>query len=59
MPDICKCKGDGCPIRDNCFRFTSLPSIRQSYFVEIPWDGEKCIDFYENYNLIKKDKMVK
>jgi hypothetical protein len=31
MPDLAMCKGGGCPMRDNCYRFTATPSGRQSY----------------------------
>lgn len=39
MPDICMCKGVGCPLRNACYRFTAEPSeYRQSYFTEEPFN---------------------
>jgi hypothetical protein len=33
MPDITKCEGINCPIKEKCYRFTSKASeFRQSYF---------------------------
>jgi hypothetical protein len=35
--DITKCTGEGCPVKEFCFRFTAPDSeYRQSYFVEPP-----------------------
>lgn len=35
--DITKCSGEGCPIKERCFRFTSeTEPLYQSYFTEIP-----------------------
>jgi hypothetical protein len=37
MSDITKCKGNGCPIKNHCHRFTSKEhSHRQSYFTSTP-----------------------
>lgn len=36
MPDITMCNGHNCPIRVNCYRYTAIPSDRQSYFLETP-----------------------
>jgi len=33
-PDITMCKGAGCPVRENCYRYKAEPSEYQSYFVE-------------------------
>lgn len=39
MADITKCKGEGCPIKEHCYRFTAISSDdRQSYFVEPPFE---------------------
>lgn len=43
MSDITKCKGTGCPIKENCYRFTTKEhDISQSWFTEIPgkWTEE-------------------
>ena len=42
MGDITKCKGDGCPMKDTCHRFTDPASEYQSYFTESPIIDGKC-----------------
>ena len=35
--DITKCNGEGCPVKESCYRYTSTPDEHcQSYFVETP-----------------------
>jgi hypothetical protein len=46
MPDITMCKGENCPKKDTCLRYTALPDkYGQSYFlkspVEVEFDGTK------------------
>lgn len=37
MPDITKCKGTGCPIKERCYRYYSSESGEwQSWFTESP-----------------------
>jgi len=51
MADITMCKGEGCPLKDNCHRHTAVPNeYRQSYFVTAPYDPEKgeCKHFWDN-----------
>ncbi len=36
MSDITKCKGEGCPMKETCRRFTANEGPMQSYFAEIP-----------------------
>ena len=52
MPDISKCDGTGCPIRDRCYRYTSKPSeYNQAYFMNPPIVGKDCQYFWEDeYN---------
>jgi hypothetical protein len=54
MADITKCKGEGCPVKENCYRFTALADeYYQSYFVESPFKDGKCDMFWgENANYI-------
>jgi len=42
MPDITMCRGEGCPIKKHCYRHIAKPDELQSYFVESPFDGQKC-----------------
>lgn len=42
MPDITLCTGEGCPLKDECYRYKAKPSERQSYFDRPPNKGDKC-----------------
>lgn len=44
-PDIAMCKGDGCDRRKECYRFTAIPSMRQTYFAGKVRVGEDCPHF--------------
>lgn len=47
MPDISMCKGDGCTIKDTCYRFTATPSKwRQSYFTNPPIKEDSTCDYF-------------
>lgn len=49
MPDIAKCKGDGCTLKESCHRYLAKPSMYQSYFVNPPFvekDGKQECDLY-------------
>jgi len=36
-PDICMCRGEDCPDREHCHRYTAAPTLDwQSYFVVSP-----------------------
>jgi hypothetical protein len=37
MADISKCKGTGCPVKKQCYRFTAKENILQSYFTNVPF----------------------
>lgn len=42
MPDIAMCKGDNCPLKRTCYRFTAKPSeYLQSYFLNVPYDEKE------------------
>ena len=43
--DITKCKGDGCPVKERCYRFTAKADVYQSYFVDIPLKDGECDEF--------------
>lgn len=39
MPDISMCRGEGCPKKDQCYRYTAKPTPgRQSYLAVPPFD---------------------
>ena len=48
MPDISMCKGNGCPIKENCYRYKAIPEQCQSFFLQPPYDHEKkeCMAFW-------------
>ena len=51
MPDITKCDGYGCPLKETCYRFMVVDSAyRQSYFMEPPIENEQCAYFMPIYD---------
>ena len=50
MPDVTKCKGEGCKLVEFCWRFTCIPSQHyQSYFTESPVNKDgTCDEYWEN-----------
>ena len=43
MSDMTKCKGDGCSMRDSCYRCTAPANeLYQSYFVTPPIEDGEC-----------------
>lgn len=40
MPDITMCKGDDCPFKEKCHRYTAEPEEYQSYFLVPPFTIE-------------------
>ena len=50
MPDITMCEGEGCDVKNTCYRFTAKPSkFMQSYFTATPIKDEGC-EYYWNTN---------
>lgn len=35
--DITKCKGETCPLKDRCYRYTAKACEHQSYFIKEPY----------------------
>lgn len=49
MADITKCKGEGCPAKEQCLRYTApADELRQSYFMESPIKDGKCDMYWGN-----------
>lgn len=50
MPDISKCNGIDCPLKNNCYRYIAIASEYQAYFMHPPYDEEKneCKYFWDN-----------
>lgn len=57
MADITKCRGDNCPLKEQCYRHTTIEGILQSYFTESPFeqlgDEIKC-EYYWNNKIYKE-----
>ena len=49
MTDITKCTGEGCPIKETCYRFTAPTGMYQSFFFEVPIRNLKC-DYHWSRN---------
>ena len=59
MADITMCKGNECPLKFECYRFTAFADdLLQPYFVSIPYDKDKkeCKMFWDT-NVNKKLKV--
>ena len=42
------CKGDNCPIKDQCYRYRAVPAKHwQTYFIEPPMKEGKCEQFWK------------
>ena len=48
MSEICKCAGDGCPVKSKCYRYTSEAEPLQNYFVGNVREDEACSYFIDN-----------
>jgi hypothetical protein len=47
MSDKTLCKGNNCPMKEQCKRYTSTPNLLyQSYFTESPIKDGKCDMFW-------------
>jgi hypothetical protein len=53
--DITKCAGQGCPLRADCYRYTSETVGRQDFFGSLPYDTAKasCEYFWDNSTQIQ------
>ena len=49
MTDIAKCSGEGCPIKEKCYRFTASEDTFQSWIEKPPYNHEKnnCEIYWE------------
>lgn len=57
--DITMCLGDGCPLKNKCYRHTAKPDeYWQSYFVTPPYSKEtsSCDDYWDNTEYKKENK---
>ena len=60
MPDITKCEGGNCPLKNNCYRYISADSMRQAYFIGTPYKDGKCDMFWgiENERILAQLKDI-
>jgi hypothetical protein len=42
MTDITKCTGEGCALKETCYRFTASTGMYQSFFVGVPIKNGQC-----------------
>jgi len=52
MPDICKCQGYDCKMKEKCYRYTAKDTPNwQSYFSENPTEKDGTCKYYmEDYS---------
>lgn len=52
MADISMCSGQGCPLRNKCYRHKAPKSEYQSWFMTVPYNKKqrKCEYFINNMN---------
>lgn len=48
MPDITMCRGDGCPKKQSCYRYTAKASDYQSFFMTPPVKDGECDHYWED-----------
>jgi hypothetical protein len=48
MADITMCRGEGCPMKNTCWRFLAKPDeFRQSYFTSPPNANNHCEHYWK------------
>jgi hypothetical protein len=50
MADITKCTGEGCELKETCYRFTAPTWSYQFFFVTVPFSDGECDYYLENFN---------
>ena len=55
MTDITKCTGEGCPLKETCYRFTAPAEMYQSFFMDSPIKDGKC-EYYWSRNATSNTK---
>ena len=48
MTDITKCTGDGCALKETCYRFTATTGMYQSFFFGVPIRNGKCESYWNS-----------
>ena len=47
MTDISKCTGEGCALKETCYRFIASAGMYQSFFFGVPIKNGQC-EYYWN-----------
>jgi len=47
MADIAMCQGDGCPVKEDCWRYMAPTGIWQTYLATPPYTEEGCEYFWD------------
>jgi hypothetical protein len=55
MTDITKCTGEGCALKETCYRFTATTGMYQSFFFEVPIKNGKCEYYWEKTSNLRND----
>lgn len=59
MLDIAKCKGDDCPLKEKCHRYTDKGELlNQSYLMISPYKDGECDYFVDNKDKRKPDECI-
>jgi len=56
MPDISMCDGKNCKKKEECYRFTAVPSSWQSYFSPTPDSNDGCKYFMQDQSKISRKR---
>jgi hypothetical protein len=57
MPTLTKCSGNGCEMKNKCFRYTSPSNSYQSYFTEVPLKENGTCDYFLQVDIKRKAKI--
>lgn len=57
MADVTKCVNFKCDNKKKCYRFTSIPSTRQSYAGFTPEKDGSCKYFMDNKAMVKNEEV--
>jgi hypothetical protein len=57
MLDITKCRGTGCVLKNECYRYTAKPDKMQSFFVKPPLEDDgTCGYFWRKKKMRRRGK---
>ena len=58
MADISKCTGEGCALKETCYRFTAPSGMYQSFFFSPPIKDGEC-DYYWSQTATSSEQTFK